>query len=318
MAKTKEVSFSEIDTYRQCRLKWQLSYLEKWQTDETSPALSRGTLFHSVMEDHYGRIKDAYDKHGEHLYRRVETDPSLVEALKRQVKRTWLFDPDTGAQSEQQELVEWMYDGYVAHYGIDPEWRIQGVESRFSVWLPTENGTRSSFRLAGTVDLLVRDLSAGGGLWIVDHKTCRNLPRDIEVDLDDQAAIYTYLRRREGLNIRGQIRNAVRTERLKSRAMAPDERYLRRLTVRQEAELETVAREALTLMREAYKPVTEDRPRSPNPDTCRWKCPYTEPCLDGRKGRDMRKILEDLGFEQKETKPGPTFQKVAGFNEAGK
>src|SRR3954462_2769935 len=109
------VSHSEIDTYRQCRLKHQLAYVEKWRTDETADALARGTLFHSVMEGHYKKIKEVGREDLEAI--------DLWMAI-----RHLLYDPDTGEQSEMQALVEWMYRGYIDHYTLDPEWEIIDVE----------------------------------------------------------------------------------------------------------------------------------------------------------------------------------------------
>jgi RecB family exonuclease len=47
------ISWSEIDSWRQCPFKWRLEYAERWVPAETSPALSKGTLWHTVLEKHY-------------------------------------------------------------------------------------------------------------------------------------------------------------------------------------------------------------------------------------------------------------------------
>jgi hypothetical protein len=211
-----------------------------------------------------------------------------------------LSDPETGESTEEQDLVAWVYDGYVRKYAeLDSSlWTIEAVEHRIEEWLPTERGTRSTFKLKGTVDLIVRDRQLMDGLWVVDHKTCRDLPRGKDLDFDDQAAVYTYLLRRRGLDIRGVIFNHCRTQKL-VRPMTDDERFRRSITVRTDAELETMALEVLNTFREAYRPRLDNGlpPRSPDPDRCGWKCPYTEPCLGGRKGIEIERLLEDHGFE---------------------
>lgn len=295
---TKTVSYSEIDTYRQCRFKHQLAYLERWQTDDVAPALSRGSLFHAVMEKHY-LTQGAAIEVGE-----APTAEDLFLAV-----APLLYEEDTANQTEEQELVEWIYRGYVECYKLDPMWEVIAVEQRIEDWLPTARGTRSTFKMAGTADLIVRDWSMGGGLWIVDHKTCRDLPKDKDLDMEDQTAIYAFLLLRAGLDIRGAIYNHCRTYKLKTREMDMDERFKRTPTVRTPTEIETCALEALDLMREAYRR-RGDAPRSPNMDTCRWKCNFTEACLAGRKAgtaQRTREFLGDIGFEQKEYKPGPTF-----------
>lgn len=313
-----QVSNSEVDTYRQCRLKHQLSYLERWRTDEEVEALSRGTLFHSIMEAHYNeltrqRSTGEYDN---------ASEASLSEDLFLAVAPL-LYEEGTGAQTDRQELVEWIYKGYVQCYGLDESWEIVGVEVPLDYPL---GGDDSGFRLAGTADLIVRDTSVGNGLWIVDHKTCKDLPKK-DFDLEDQTAVYSYLLKKEGYDIRGAIYNHCRTYKLKTREMEFDERFKRQFTVRSDQELETCAREVLELMQEAYgnhdrrlreAPAVDgdlqpyDAPRSPNGDTCNWKCGFTEACIAGRKyGPDRtRTFLKDIGFTVHETKPGPTFNKV--------
>ena len=293
------VSYSELDTIRQCRLKHHLAYKERWRSSgDTPPALSRGSLFHKIMEAHYLMLRSRY---------RTQTAiDELIDPL------SYLADDD------ESELVRWMYDGYRDVYGDDTSWEILAVELRVERWLLTDAGRLSRFKLKGIIDLLVRDNSAGGGLWIIDHKTCRTLPKDKDFDLDDQFGLYTYLLRRPNtiqglelapglaredgsLDIRGVIHNAVRTERLK-REMQPSERFARTLTTRTDTELKIIASEALDTFEEGYRegPSSTLRgglpPRSPNPDTCKWRCGYTEPCLSSRKGQDIHGLLEDYGY----------------------
>lgn len=319
------VSYSEIDTYRQCRLKHQLSYIERWrQTGEEPEALARGTLFHSVMERHYKVLKEARDPNSEvgQYYRRLRSEKSPEEVRTALAEDLYLgaapmlYTEGTGEQNERQELVEWIYRGYVDTYNVDRDWEVMEVEFPLAFWLPSEGGGRSSTKLAGTVDLIVR---WNGGLWIVDHKTCKDLPKPSrkDFDLEDQTAIYAYLLKQHGWDVRGAIYNFCRTTKLKTREMGADERFLRHLTVRSDAELERCALEAMDLMREAYreynKMVRRDgeegqRSRTPDGERCGWKCAYTEACLEGRKRPErMRPMLEDLGFRRFEDKPGPTF-----------
>lgn len=287
---TRVVSYSELDSIRQCKLKHHLGYRERWQSPRVSPGLSLGSLFHEVLQTHYEGLRNGKGAD--------EVLPQLRELF---------YDMRDGSQTEEQELVQWMFDGYVEFYQLDEAWEIVEVEMRIEDWLPTERGTRSSFRLKGHVDLLVRDNSAGGGLWVVDHKTCRDLPRGKDLDFDDQASIYTWLLKRRGLDIRGVVFNHVRTRKL-VRAMTHEERFRRTWTVRTDQELETMALEALDHFREAYKPGPRQGPqkgpqggstlppRTPDPDRCGWRCPFTEPCLAGRKGVDMREMMDSMGY----------------------
>lgn len=313
---TEEVSNSEVETYRQCRLKHQLQYMERWRSDDTAEPLERGTLFHSVMEAHYRTIQGFQQEHGLKYWQVLED--SEIQATLYSAVSPFLFGFD-GDQSDRQALVEWIYKGYVECYGLDPDWEIVAVEYSLDDALRHRDGSSSRFRLRGTADLIIRDHSAAGGLWLVDHKTCKDLPKK-DFDLEDQTPVYTLLLRRAGHDIRGAIYNHCRTYKLKTREMEFNERYKRSITVRGNSELEECAFEILELMEEAYgrdlrvgTPEVRDAPRSPNGDTCGWKCDLTEPCIAGRKGGPARtrQFLEDIGFTQRDTKPGPTFNKEA-------
>lgn len=298
-------SFSELDTKRQCKLKWQLAYEELWQPPSLAPALTLGTLFHSVLELHYNLLKAARAKG-------TLDHPEIKAALIRAVMSSGLlYDPESGEQTEEQAQVEWMYRGYVDYFGNDRLWKIVAVEAPFNIWLPNARGNRTRFRLAGTADLIVEDLQYGG-LWIVDHKTCKYLPRR-DADFEDQMALYVVGHRFRGLDIRGGIYNYVRKDRPKTRDLEPDERFKREFTVRTDRELQNMVDEAVDHMREVYRKRRGDFPRSPNGDTCQWKCQFKEACLAGRKrGPDaLREFLSDLGFVRGRHKPGPTYAKLA-------
>lgn len=275
------VSFSELDTFRQCPLKHELAYKERWQPPTTAPALARGTLWHSVMEAHYTALMNG------------EGQRAALTAGYGIIQNT--------PQSETTDLLTWMYDGYTDLYSWDRGWEIIAVELPINVPLPTPSGHASRFILKGKVDLLVRERDTGD-YWAVDHKTCRNLPNQIELDLDDQFGIYTWMLRYkyQGANrVRGVIHSAARTERLK-RAMTPEERFRRTKTFRTDVELQTLVTEVYRTFKTAYAYKPGEAPRAPNTDTCRWRCPFTEACLMHRKtpDRDRAQLMRDWSFHQ--------------------
>jgi hypothetical protein len=262
------VSYSEIDTYRQCPHKHELAYKERWQRDTTSPALARGTAWHLLMEEHYNARMNDRDGF-------AYIDAVLAE---------------TG---EHADLLRWMYDGYVAHWGNDPQWEVLAVEQRIEVPIPG-----SDFTFKAMLDLVVRQ---DGRIWIVDHKSCKNLPNSKDLDVDDQFGLYTWAARQIGIDAFGSIHNAARTQQNKNQERHPqplDERFTRTRLYRSDTELATIAREALATARAAYVWKIGEAPRSPNTDTCKWRCDYTEACLLGRKGLDERQLLTDTGFVQ--------------------
>src|ERR1039457_4433083 len=94
------VSFSELDTFRQCAHKHDLAYKNRWFSATTSPALARGTLFHACMENYYKAM------------RRVQREKLSKDEFPAYVQKKLapLLFNENGSQSETQNLVEWMLD----------------------------------------------------------------------------------------------------------------------------------------------------------------------------------------------------------------
>lgn len=284
MSKVHVVSFSELSSYRQCPHKHELEYKQRWR-GEPGPALARGVLWHTLLEGHY-RILQAHQR-----------DRSMTDAeLKAQLM--WSARKVLVGAGEHADLLEWMYTGYLEFYGLDLDWKVLAVEHAPEVWLPTAEGTRSRFKIKLKIDLVIRWQDQ---LWIVDHKSGKELPRDKELDIDDQFGLYTWAMRQLGRPVFGSIHSAARTHRNKNQDRYPqplDERFHRTLLSRTDRELDTIAVEAYRTARAAYRWADGEAPRSPNPDTCGWRCSFTEACLMGRKGADEQQILRDMGMAQ--------------------
>ena len=291
------VTYSEMDTFRQCPLKHHWAYRERWaKTPKVGSALAKGTLWHNVLETHYEMI------------RRGETDPDKLRAF---ALREYLIDPDNGQQDADQVLIEWMYDGYVEHYGTDPEWEILATEVAGQVPLPHESGR---YHLRFKIDMLVRQRSTGK-VWLVDHKSARDFTRQAEIDIDDQFGLYTWALRKLGIPVFGFIRSDTRTQRNKG-PMTAEQRFRRVLTYRTGTELRNIAADAADTADHAWggEPV---RHSSPAPDRCTWRCDFLEAHLMVRKGADEERVLPDFGFHQNEKKhreyePNPALSALDG------
>lgn len=286
----RHVSYSELSTYRQCPHKHHLSYVEHWNPPETGPALTRGRLFHEVLAAHYTSLKDG-------------TTNTAFERI------------DAIEDKETCELIRWMYEGYLDCYGLDTGWTILEVEQQDEVWLPTEEGAtlrrighyrggkvgRSTYRLKMIKDLLVRDEQ--DRVWLVDHKTGADFPKEAGLDLDDQFSLYCW-----GTNelladapqrdrVHGVIYNFIRTRRNKA-PMSLEDRFRRIPMYRTPEQLLNTALDAWRTTRRMRN--SEWAERTTNSDTCLWRCPFTEACLWGRKGGDEREFLESAGFTRME------------------
>jgi hypothetical protein len=288
------VSYSELDTYRQCPLKHTWAYKERWKKPAiTDGALAKGSLWHLILEDHYNVIKNGGDLQ----------DAELAVA-------GYFTDERSGVTTETQELMEWMYHGYVEQYGSDPNWEILAVEYPFVINLPDPAGAASPYDIKGKIDLVVRNRD-NGTIWVVDHKSGANLPDQMDLEIDDQFGLYVWALNQPGHDKwtpTGAIHNAARTTRNvadkpgyvgKSQPQTLDQRHRRTYLNRADVELKAIALDAWAVASNAY-PTTDDRPlySSPDPRQCGWKCDFKEVHLLARKGKNPQQALSEYGFVQ--------------------
>lgn len=249
------VSWSEVDTARQCLQKHHLTYREGWEEKTTPQALHRGITWHALLEALYnsGEPEAPYEK--------------LIELLD-----TNETDYETG------ELMKWMLDGYYVAYGEgDPAWinNVVLVEHEINFALPDVG--YGPMNLTGYVDLVVELM---GRLWLVDHKSGKNKPRANSLELADQWTIYVAALREEGYDIFGSIHSYAKTDRLK-RIQTPEERFIRTPIQRTDHEVKKVIEE-VTVQAWQAKLGLQGNPRSPG-DHCGYRCSFLDSCIAARK-----------------------------------
>lgn len=293
------VSYSELDTYRQCPLKHFILYKQRW-TKPVKPgsALDKGSLYHKVMEAHYRLIKAYQDTHGgKNPKPDSQEEADLLEVCRIECL-SLCWDPQVGDwYSPVHELIWWMYEGHISMYGTMQEWRIKGVEHQIITPLLDERGRRSRYHLKAKMDLVVQH-RFNGGLWVVDHKSGGNLPTDMELEIDDQFGLYTWAMRQVGRPVIGSLHAANRTQRNKS-FMPLDTRMKLTYLNRDEVELTNIALDAYKVAWNAHPPKSGG-PKgysSPDPRSCGWKCDIKEPHLLMRRGRPMGEVLTEYGFK---------------------
>lgn len=295
MAKTIVISYSELDAFRQCPMKHDLAYKQRWKRPmRPGSALDKGSTWHNLLEDYYRMLKRAQTE-GWRL------DRPKVDAEIVRIAQHHCYD-DRGNQTEVQELIEWMFDRYLKMWGHDDDWEIVAVEHHSEFYLPTERGGRSRFKIKMKLDLVVKQQ---GRLWIVDHKSGRNLPDQKSLEFNDQFGLYTWGLRSMGRTVLGSIHNATRTQRNKDDSLEkqpPESLNRRTLMNRSEQELDTIAVEAYKSARLAYSIPVNQAPRHTNEDTCGWRCDYNQICIASRKGGDMIDMLRSTEFEQDYTR----------------
>lgn len=142
MTKTIRLSNSEIQTYKDCRRKWWLSYYRRMQprNKDYTGALALGTRIHAALDEYYAQGVPLLDAHAELVAR----DRVLLESEMRDVSS---FD-------NEAELGRIMLEGYlqwVEDEGIDAELEIVSTEEKIIV--PLFNG---EVELQGKLDMRVR------------------------------------------------------------------------------------------------------------------------------------------------------------------
>lgn len=296
------VTYSELDAFRQCPLKHALGYKNLWTKDpEEGRPLSRGSLWHSVLEVHYRTIQATRVKvNGAFLAKPSRAKQVEILFAARMRVSQLLTDPTTGEfLNEDAELIDWMYTGHVAYYGVDLNWQILEVESADEIRLLDEHGQPTRFILKLKIDLVVRNLTLNQ-IELVDHKSAANFSRPAEIDIDDQFGLYAWAKTTLGMKVLRIVRSDARTQRNKA-PMALEDRFQRVPTYRGERELRTIALDALNAARAAWD---SERPvySAPAPDRCTWRCDFQNAHILARKGVKIESVLKDYGFYQRDAK----------------
>lgn len=306
---TTTVSYSQISTFRQCPLKWELQSLERLRPPTDKPQLVLGQAVHRVLEAHYNILA-----HG--AANGWSTD-GMAEAARDAAVFTIERLLADGLPDDLAERVGWIYDGYANRYGIDPEWEILGVEQEIDV--PMYRGGGGVVRFTGRIDLVVRE-RATGRIWVVDFKTgagkdASGAAWTREQDLDDQFGLYQQalthkVPTRDRLPVFGTIYALIRSDRLQ-RSMTQDERFNRLRMFRSEQTLEAIWGDAILTARAMGRVRTgwvAGRPTysAPDPTQCRWRCSFVDAHLLARAtGRGAAAVARDYGFVSRDAPVEP-------------
>jgi hypothetical protein len=276
-------SYSELSDLRQCPHKWQMGWQERWSSPNLGSARQQGLAWHGLVERYWG-------------LRVSGTGPRKAARL---VREELLADPPL---SPEQELLLWMFEGYVDHWGNDREWIVVEVEQRREVPIA------ANLILKTRCDLVVK-MRSTGRLWLLDSKTGKNIATEDELQFHLEMALYTWGLREAGLPIWGTIYDQVRTFRYKDeRKQDLEDRHRRTLIRHLDSELEIIRNDAVRDMQQALIQgwpaggrgvrARLDQPRHIDSERCRWRCDFRDSCLAGMRGQDERQFMRDLGFTQ--------------------
>lgn len=163
------LSYSGIDTYRTCPLKYKYQNIDRIKEPKTKEQVF-GTLLHSVMH---------------HIHSPALVAPTLEDAVNFFAKN-WsgdLFESELEERAAFSQGVKIIQDYYAKN---DPnDFTIVDLESRFAIEVGDEE--TGGHVIAGVIDRIDK---TPDGYEIIDYKTGKKMPSQEKVDSDLQLSIY--------------------------------------------------------------------------------------------------------------------------------
>lgn len=216
-----EITQSEIATFKNCRTKWYLSYIELLTPLVPAPALEDGTIFHDAIELHYKKtpvvevgsfIQDAYRKLMTEL--NVPLTPELIESYEK-----------------RRKILQAMVLGYIINYEeVDGEWEVINTEEEFAVEVVSQK-PRIKFILRGKRDANIME---GPYRFIVEHKTTATLAATYIEQYEMNQQLVTYLwsdwKEKGSERAEGIILNACLKSKLRQKKTEDSGEFLKRVT----------------------------------------------------------------------------------------
>lgn len=309
-----KVSYSQLNTFRDCPLKFRWHYIDGWrQQDDISVNLLLGSVWHRMLEAHYGIIQRGQQGMARNVSpRRGTPEETRWLAVAREAAMSEFRNAPEAefVAADKWEALPWMLEGYQEQYGCDPNWRILDVEYMGLVPLGTihtPKGEREVI-LDFRIDQVVEDLELGG-IFAIEQKSTATLSTRFALELDDQTGLYEWAFRKSDHPLASQINGCVRSEAKKGmnagdkpgatrgKAQELSSRFQRMRIPRTPVELDSIARDALATTQAAYG---GDLPiySAPNPAQCGWKCGFDQVHVLARKGRPVPVLMKDFGFAQ--------------------
>lgn len=251
-----EVSFSELKTWRTCRMLHHYKYHECLEPRTKPVALKRGAWIHALLEAYY-KGNDWREVH------RALTDDFAM-----------LMDEEREYYGDLPGTAETLMTLYEQAYPNDRTLEVELDFRGFPLLQPVE--------LKGRIDLVLED---SRGVWVVEHKTVSRMPSEDERIVNPQVALYIpVVEQQLQVNVNGVLWNYLITripkrkqkDLLHRRYLPVNKHVLSRL--KEEA---TVAAIEIHYMTRPY--------RSLNPMLCRT-CAYRSLCIGELMGLDVEFI----------------------------
>ncbi len=266
------INNSEIQSFKRCRRKWELSYHRGLMLpgEGEKGNLGVGTAVHAILEAYYKELPE----------------PNWREFL-----------PD----EKEQELVQIMTDGYyewLEETGADAGYTVVSSEEQVSASLGEIRGREVI--LTGRLDL--RFVTSDGLQYLVDNKTSASFDRTSEgIQHNEQLLTYAMLlRMAQGIKVDGAMLNMLR--KVKRGATAKPPFYQREMVTFSDFQLKAhwdhtvgIVEEILRAEERLAKGQSQQVVCAPTYDsTCSWQCPFLGICGMFDNGSNVESAIKNL------------------------
>lgn len=285
-----KVSNSEIQTFKDCRRRWYLTYYRRLQPKarKQTGALALGSRVHNALEAHY--------KDGEDL---LAAHQALVEADEATLLAEWGEMANLDELHKEAELGRIMLEGFLdwsSDEGLDSDYDIVGTEETLS--MPMLDGR---VELRGKIDIRVRR-KADGVRMFRDWKTSANFNDFMaQAQLNEQVMTYMTLEAYNNPDPATRLRGGqfVLLRKVKRGATAKPPFYeaveVRHNVFAMRSFWKRLHGEVTDLMdvKDSLDAGTDHRQVAyPRPSgDCKWKCPFANYCYMFDDGSDVEDAL---------------------------
>lgn len=163
------ISYSALETFRRCPLKFKFSYIDKIKTPKSKDAIF-GTLIHNALK--------------------ILHEPGLViptqEEMLQYINNNWdssIYGSEDESAMALGQAVKIMKDYYAKNY--PSKFNVVALETPFEV--PLKFGADLHF-LTGKIDRV--DKTEDGLFQVIDYKTTKKMPSQEMVEKDLQLSVY--------------------------------------------------------------------------------------------------------------------------------
>lgn len=187
------LSYSQINTYLTCSLRYYFHYVKGYAPEHVSAALILGSALHATLARYYDSIKVTGEPESPGSTLAFYRDTMTTEQA--HPRAPIRFGSDATNSDDLLALGEKLLQAYLANPGF-AGMDVVATELPLSMPLVAADGRVTDVALVGAIDLLLKDQL--GRLLAVDHKSARNALTQETIDHDLQLSAYRQLLQHHG------------------------------------------------------------------------------------------------------------------------